>query len=133
MLKRFLLYGMPIYILVAEYGLRSLLAYAPGRTEEISIVLTGPTIAVGGLSLILPTLTPKPVPLPPAAPANTVLINKSDKALIDIATISVFLLFLLWGFSIYLTHPNPPSGWALVIGLVTYIVGVFFTEAKELV
>jgi len=127
------MYGMPIYILVAESGIRSLLSYVPGRPEEVSVILTGPTIAVGGLSLILPTLTPKPVPLPAGASANTVAINKSDQRLIELATISVFLLFLAWVFSIYLTHPNPPSTWALYIGLTTYIVGIVFTEAKELV
>jgi hypothetical protein len=105
----------------------------PGRTEEISIILAGPTIAVGGLSLILPTLTPKPVPLPPGAPSSTIAINKSDELLIEVATISVFILFFAWAFSIYLTHPNPPSTWALGIGLVTYIIGIIFTEAKELV
>ncbi|MGY4349799.1 hypothetical protein ACVWXM_006292 [Bradyrhizobium sp. GM7.3] len=131
MLKRFLLYGMPIYLLVAEFGIRSLLSYMPGRTEEISIILTGPTIAVGGLSLILPALTPKPVPLPPGVPPNTIVINRSDQRLIELAIISVFLLFLAWVFSLYLTHPTPPSNWALVIGLITYIIGIVFTEAKE--
>jgi hypothetical protein len=133
MLKRFLLYGMPFYVLVAEAGIRSLLSYVPGRSEEISIILTGPTIAVGGLSLILPTLTPKIVPLPPGAPPNTIAINKSDQTLIELATISIFILFLSWVFSIYLTHPKAPSIWALVIGMTTYIIGIFFTEAKELV
>lgn len=133
MLKRFLLYGMPIYILLVEQGIRSLLSHIPGRAEDTSILLSGPTITVGGLSLILATLTPKPVPLPQGAPANAIAINKSDKALIDTATICVFVFFLLWAYSIYLTHPNPPSMWALVIGILTYAIGIIFTEVKEVI
>jgi hypothetical protein len=131
MLKRFLLYGMPIYLLVVEFGLRSLLSNMPGRTEEISLILSGPTIAVAGLSLILPALSPKPVPLPPGAPADAIVINKSDQRVIELAMISVFILFIAWAFSIYLTHASPPSTWAFIIGLVTYIIGIIFTEIKE--
>jgi hypothetical protein len=127
MFKRFLLYGMPLYLLVAELGMKFLLA------EEASIFLTGPTIAVGGLSLILPTLTPKPVPLPANAPANLVVMNASDQLLMQFATAFVFILFLTWAFSLYLTHFKPPSTWALVIGVATYIIGIVFTELKEVV
>jgi hypothetical protein len=131
LLKRFLLYGMPLYIVLAELSLRSLLANVPGRAEDVSPYLIGPTIAVAGLSLILPTLSPKLVPLPPGAPTNVIAINNSDQKLTEWGLIAVFVLFFLWAYSIYLNHPNPPSIWSLIIGLFTYTIGVVFTELKE--
>jgi len=131
MLKRFLLYGMPLYILGAELALRSILAGLPGRPEDTSLILSGPTIAVAGLSLILPTLTPKPVPLPPGVPANLIAINKNDQLLINSALIAVFVLFFAWLYSIYLTHSMPPHPGAFLIGIVTYMIGIGFTEFKE--
>lgn len=131
MLKRFLLYGMPIYIVLAEYGIRLMLHGLPGRHEELSFILTGPTIAVAGLSLILPALTPKPVPIPPGLPPNTIIINRSDQRLIEASFIAFFLLAFTWAVSLYLTHPEPPNEWALVIGLITYVAGIVITEVKE--
>src|SRR5260221_1469668 len=108
LLKRFFLYGMPIYLTAIEVVTKHFVANDP-----ISLVLSGPTIAVAGISLILPVMTPKPVPLPQNLPPNTIVINQTDQTLIEIATIAFFVLILLWVFSIYVAHQSTSGLWAV--------------------
>jgi hypothetical protein len=139
MLKRFFLYGMPTYIIVIELAIRYLLSFTPGRHEEVSLLLSGPSIAVAGLTLILAVLSPKPFALaipPGMIPINindVVIININDKKLIDAATIALFVLLGFWALSLFLAHQENPSFWTMVIGGDTYIVGIAFTEWKEIV
>ena len=60
MLKGFFLYGMPLYITVVEVLIKYLLTFVPGRSEPLELALSGPSISVAGISLLLPVLIPKP-------------------------------------------------------------------------
>jgi hypothetical protein len=125
-LKRFFLYGMPLYLLLLEIATKHFVV-----SEPINYALSGPTVAVAGISLLLPVLSPKNIPLPPGLPANTVVINKTDQRVIEFAMIAFFTLIILWVYSIYLSHDRQTGYWAIVIGLFTYLIGVVFTEIKE--
>ena len=117
---------MPLYLIVIEIATKHFVA-----SEAINYALSGPTVAVAGISLILPVLTPKSVPIPPNLPPNMVLVNRTDQRLIEVAMIAFFMLIFLCVFSIYLAHEASSGYWAIIIGVLTYIVGVVFTEIKE--
>ena len=126
LLKRFFLYGMPIYLLIIEITAKHLL-----NNEPVNYALSGPTIAVAGISLILPVLTTKPVPIPANSSSTMILINRTDQKLIELATIMFFLLVIPWVGSTYLAHEATTGVWAIVIGCLIYAVGVFLTGWKE--
>jgi len=145
MLKRFLLYGFPLYLLCIEYFVKFLLAASDG-SDSLAISSTAPTIAAAGLSLLIPVVIPKPVPELSKAvqqqypDKRITIIGQADQHLINSAWIFIFILAALWGYSLYMTDkhiesPVPgiqlPATW--VIGLASYIVGVVHTEIKEVV
>jgi hypothetical protein len=97
--KRFIFYGFPVYLVLADLAMRFLINFAPGRHEEISIVVASNSVAAAGLALIAPVLIPKPVRGEISASARTEiqaigaeLINGKDRRLISLAYVG--LLFL---------------------------------------
>ena len=102
MLKRFLLFGLPLYLVLVEQLVRFMLHFAPGKPEEISAGTAGTTIAVAGISLLFPVIVPKRIdaPLTPrlqqeVTQNNFALVNKSDQKLINSALIFLFLTTIL--------------------------------------
>jgi hypothetical protein len=85
--QKIFLYAMPLYIIGIEVAARHLPA-----GEAVNYALSGPTVAVAGLSLILPTLIPKRVPTPQNLPPNYTAVDKSDQRLIEVATIAFLYL-----------------------------------------
>ncbi|HEV7910424.1 MAG TPA: hypothetical protein VGP28_04915 [Methylocella sp.] len=145
MLKRFLLYGFPLYLLCIEYFVKFLLAGADG-SDSLAISSTAPTIAAAGLSLLMPIVIPKPVPEMSEAvrkqypDKKITIIGQADQHLINSAWIFIFVIAALWGYSLYLNEKHIESvlpgihlraTW--IIGLASYIVGVVHTEIKEVV
>ena len=74
--KRFIFYGFPVYLMVAEYAIRFLLSFAPGKVEDLAIVGSTSTVTAAGLSLIAPVLIPKLVAMTKEA-AKVVEENKA--------------------------------------------------------
>jgi hypothetical protein len=134
MLKGFFLYGMPLYITIVEVLLKYLLTFVPGRTEPVELALSGPSIAVAGISLLLPVLIPKPtsVVVQQATTQETVvIINKRDQTVIEAATVLLFILFVVWGVMLFMAHQTNPSILVLIIGLFVYAIGAGMTIWKE--
>jgi hypothetical protein len=125
-LKRFFLYGMPLYLIVIEVASRHFLA-----GEAVNYALSGPTVAVAGLSLMLPISIPKRVETPQNLPPNYTAVDKSDQRLIEIAMIAFFVLIAAWVLSIYLAYDNQMSILAIIIGSLIYAIGIIFTELKN--
>jgi hypothetical protein len=148
--KRFVYYGFPVYLVLAEFAMRFVISYAPGRQEEISLLAASNSLAAAGLSLIAPILIPKPV-IPPLdanalallQTANIELINRNDRRLIYAAYIALLLLPFFWGAALWFAHDSEVThtvqsfGVAVptsfLITLTIYIVGMIYTEMKEMV
>jgi hypothetical protein len=148
-LKRLIFYGFPLYLTGAEYAMRFLMQSAPGRPEDISILAASNGIAAAGLSLIAPVLLPKPIKTTLSEDALALLmeegaqiVNRRDQTLIVFGWLGLLVLPFPWGVALWLTHsestaydlhispvtlPGP-----FVIALLIYLVGMIYTELKEL-
>jgi hypothetical protein len=146
--KRFVFYAFPIYLVLAEYAIRFLMSFAPGRGEEVSLIAASNSVAAAGLSLVAPVLIPKPVTvrlsqatLDALRAQGADLINRHDRALIFSGYIGLLVLPFPWGLSLWYAHDSGTPhvvmllGWpipmSLLIALGIYIVGMIYTEVKE--
>ncbi len=136
MLKGFFLYGMPLYIILVKVLIKYLLTFVPGRSEPLDLALSGPSISVAGITLLLPVLIPKPTSVivqNQTTLGAVVIINQRDQKVIETATILLFVLFIVWGVTLYMAHQNSPSIMVLVIGFIVYAIGAGMTKWKEAV
>ena len=146
--KRFIFYGFPIYLVLAEYAIRFLLSYAPGKVEDLAVVGSTSTVTAAGLSLIAPVLIPKPVTLNKAATAvvansHVVLVRIGDQRLIACAYLALLILPFAWGLALWMVHTEivgyDMDVWRVhipgpfIIAVAIYLVGMIFTEVKEAV
>jgi asparagine N-glycosylation enzyme membrane subunit Stt3 len=148
--KRFVFYGFPVYLMLAEYAIRFLISFAPGRVEEVSILAASNSIAAAGLGLIAPVLLPKPVSsslsvsaLAEIRAAGAQVINRRDQKLMFSAYIGLLVLPFFWGAALWLAHDTAgrheiqifgtPVPVPFLIGLGIYIAGMIYTEVKEMV
>jgi hypothetical protein len=147
--KRFIFYGFPVYLTALEYAMRYVMGFAPGRPEDVSIVAASDGIAAAGLSLIAPVLLPKPVvtTLDPAtlakiAAENGRLVNRRDQRLIVAGWLGLLFLPFPWGWLLWMAH-NSDTRWDVYVGtqvvpgpfliaLCMYLVGMIYTELKEI-
>jgi hypothetical protein len=148
--KRFVFYGFPIYLVLADLAMRFLINFAPGRHEEISIVAASNSIAAAGLALIAPVLIPKPMKSEVSAltqaefrAAGLDLIGSNDRRLISSAYIGLLVLPFFWGAALWYAHDGTglhdvslwgfsiPTPVAIAIGI--YLIGMIYTELKEIV
>src|SRR5258708_9491061 len=109
MLKGFFLYGMPLYIILVKVLIKYLLTFVPGRSEPLDLALSGPSISVAGITLLLPVLIPKPTSVivqNQTTLGAVVIINQRDQKVIETATILLFVLFIVWGVTLYMAHQN---------------------------
>jgi hypothetical protein len=148
--KRFIFYGFPVYLVLADFAMRFLINFAPGRHEEISIVAASNSVAAAGLALIAPVLIPKPLKGEISASAQTEiqaiegkLVNGKDQSLISLAYVGLLLLPFLWGTSLWLAHDSMGQhvislgGYSIptpaVIAAVIYAIAMLYTERKDAV
>jgi hypothetical protein len=129
LLKRVVLIGLPIYIVGAEVFVNYVLL---GSSDEFKHL--GPSVAVAGISLLVPVLVPKrgEVSLQNGQVATIVL----DADLVQAAWLVLIVLAGFWIYCLYLAHQtDPPTLWSVpaptAIGAGTYLVGWVFTELKE--
>jgi hypothetical protein len=99
--KRFPFYGFPIYLVLAEYAIRFLLSYAPGKPENLALVGSTSTVTAAGLSPIAPVLIPKPVTLDKVAAkvlntSGIALLRVGDQRLIAMAYLALLILPFAW-------------------------------------
>jgi hypothetical protein len=115
----------------------------------VSIVAASDGIAAAGLSLIAPVLLPKPVvtTLDPAtlakiAAENGRLVNRRDQRLIVAGWLGLLFLPFPWGWLLWMAH-NSDTRWDVYVGtqvvpgpfliaLCMYLVGMIYTELKEI-
>jgi hypothetical protein len=145
MLKRFFLYGLPLYLIVVEQFVRSLLHFVPGRPDEMSMAAAGTSVAVAGIALLFPVMIPKPVEarlsarLAKAAGDEQIsFTKKSDQRLVSSSIVFLFLLTALWGYGLWLAHMPVDAPWyslasPLPYGFLNYTIGIIHTELKEIV
>lgn len=145
--KRFIFYGFPIYLVTAEYAIRFLLSYAPGKAEDLALVGSTSTVTAAGLSLIAPVLIPKPMTLTKTAAdevkANKALVvREADHRLISLAYVALLFLPFGWGWALWMVHQQAEYGftvlrihfqWPFLIAVAIYLIGMIFTELKEVV
>jgi len=146
--KRFVFYGFPIYLVLADFAMRFLINFAPGRHEEISIVVASNSVVAAGLSLIAPVLIPKPMKDEASALAQAEfraagldLIGSNDRRLISSAYVGLLFLPFFWGAALWYAHDGTrshdvslwgfsvPTPVANAIGI--YLTGMLYTELKE--
>lgn len=134
MLKRFLLYGFPLYLILIEQGIRFLL--------HENLPSNAPGIAAAGLALLCTLMVRKP-PVGISTKESEELKNVGliissdrDQKLIEVTTILVFVFAAAWGYCLYLTSQSEvrllygfPEQWE--ISFLIYFVSVFLTEIKE--
>jgi len=146
--KRFIFYGFPIYLVLAEYAIRFLLSYAPGKPENLALVGSTSTVTAAGLSLIAPVLIPKPVTFDKVAAkilntSGIVLLRVGDQRLIAAAYLALLILPFAWGWALWMVHtansdydvtvrgvhfPGP-----FLVAVAIYLIGMIFNETKEVV
>ncbi|MFG5121802.1 hypothetical protein [Methylorubrum sp. POS3] len=146
--KRFIYYGFPIYLVFAEYAIRFLLSYAPGKTEDLALIGSTSTVTAAGLSLIAPILIPKPVALNQNAlkivnQNNVAVVRVGDQKLIALAYLALLFLPFVWGWALWMVHKDTTdydltiSGVSLpgpfLVAVVIYMFGMILTEIKEVV
>ncbi len=138
--KRFVYYGFPIYLLCAEYVIKSLLG---AGAEALGSASIASSLSVAGLSLVAPVLIPKPVALTEGtqqglAQQGVTLIGQSDLRLIYAAFVALLALPFAWGKAILLAEATPRGHflqvpYSLAAALLVYLVGIVLTEIKEIV
>ena len=120
MLKRFILYGFPVYLLFMEQGVRYLLQYIPGKHEDFSI--GSPNIAAIGLGLLCPCIIPKPMDQVSEALKKQIhqrgltITTKRDREITELATVLLFLFSFAWVYCLFLNHQQTAIdflGWPL--------------------
>jgi hypothetical protein len=136
--KRFIFYGFPIYLVTAEYAIRFLLSYAPGKPEDLALVGSTSTVTAAGLSLM--TLTKSAAD---EVKANKALVvREADHRLISLAYIALLFLPFGWGWALWMVHKQAGYGftvlgiqfqWPFLIAVAIYLVGMIFNELKEVV
>jgi hypothetical protein len=138
-LKRFVLYVLPLYLIGLELALRFLLDFVPGKHEDYSF--SSPSLAAASLILLSPCLIPKPVVLTEARKrqfdANGWSVyNKIDRAITDMALVMFLLFSSAWGYCLFLSHQQEATIFLggpldLEIAVTTYVGALLLTEAKE--
>lgn len=138
MIRRILLYGFPVFIILLEILLRS--AYSIDSKG-----LVGPALAATAIGLLLPLTSQKrrDLQLPHAITEKLkgrgiMIIPKTEKTLIEAVWLILFVFVLAWAYAVYLSCRQVAGGrfgltWCQMIGIVTYIIGVVLTEIREVV
>jgi len=132
--RKILLYGLPIYL----YGLELLLKAMANVTADS---VAGPTLAGAGIGFLLPLTQLKTVAvadqnLQAELAKMRVKVHKtSDEQFTDFVWFAFFLSLAAWMFSIYLTlkpiQPPVPLNWPLSIGCVIFVISIVLAEIKE--
>jgi hypothetical protein len=132
----------------AEYAIRFLLSYVPGKAEDLALVGSTSTVTAAGLSLIAPVLLPKPVALNQnaanvVAAGHVVVVGVKDQRLMHLAYLALLVLPFAWGWALWMVHRESTDYDVAVFGvdfsvpfmlaLAIYLVGMIFTEVKEAV
>lgn len=134
MFRKFLLYGLPVYM----YALELLLKQMASVTADS---VAGPTLAGAGIGFLLPLTELKKVAADPnlvnqLKAANIAVYSPKDKAFSDGVWLAFFLSMLAWMYSIFLTVKHSAGvhtgiNWALTIGCIVFVISVVLTEFKE--
>jgi hypothetical protein len=136
-LKRFLIYLLPVYLTLIEWAMDKV--HVIGHSNAL-----GPTLAAVALGLLGPTVVPK-VRTIENKESGVVhplrVFSPRDIRICEIGWIILLLFLILWPYILYLSErPErdvnidiyivllPTS---VVIGMATYIIGIIFSELKE--
>jgi hypothetical protein len=138
MIKRILIYGFPLFLLLIEALFRAALKLDTNA-------FMGPTIAAVGVDFLLPLIVPKPRQYPfsknikkEIAKHKIVIIPSAEQRLIGFIWIFIFILTCSWVYSLFISSTQPSLLWLgfpayLVLGFANYFVGVLFSEMKEVI
>jgi hypothetical protein len=126
-----LIYGFPVLLLIFEWGLRSVIAVDTWG-------FTGPSLAVAGLSFLVPLTKPKEIDVSAPEHAGAVGVSRKDLDFIAVTWLLVLSFLFFWAWSCYASLKHPDQQFLHVslhfaIGLATYAVSLVMTYVKELV
>lgn len=134
MFRKFLLYGLPLYMYVLELLLKQ---FANMNADSVA----GPTLAGAGIGFLLPLTELKRPAVDQALltqlkNANIAVYSPKDKAFSDGVWFAFFFSLLGWMYSIFLTVKRSGSvhtgvNWALTIGCIVFVASVVLAEFKE--
>jgi len=129
-----IIHCFPTYLILFETLFRSI-------TGLDFSAFIGPSLAAAGLSLLIPLVRPKPVPISDEdndklKEDGYIICNTRDERLIVATWIAILVGIFLWSYacSTALNHPNAKlsSFWDhSTIGMINYICGITFSTYKD--
>jgi hypothetical protein len=142
LLRRVPLYLFPIYLSVTEYLVSDFLITEPTNTRITPLSVVGPSIVAAGIALLFPVIVPKSPSFPVTARVqaqldqrNLAIYSIADQRVTFAGWITLVIMLGVWAATLYISHRTPPVEWrfvpvTLIMGAVSYIVGIFLTELK---
>jgi hypothetical protein len=141
-LKRVPIYFFPIYLSVAEYLVREFLIVEPAKGGAVPVSIVGPSIVAAGIALLFPVVVPRSSPYQVSARVQAALDQRrlaiysvADQHVSTAAWIALVIMAGVWVATLYIAQKDKPLEWklipvTLIIGGVSYIVGIILTELK---
>jgi hypothetical protein len=132
MIRKVLLYGLPLYLYLLEAFLKTI-------ASVTSESLLGPTLAGAGIGFLLPLTEFKQVEIDAnlaseLQKSKAFVYSTSDKILVDFVWLAFLISLGAWMYSVFLTfHPKqvPLNTSPLVIGCVVFVISLILAEIKE--
>jgi len=131
MFRKFLLYGLPLYL----YGLETFLKTIAAVGAESFL---GPTLAGAGIGFLMPLTDLKLIPVADSiakelSRLSATAISSRDRRFVDFVWVVFFLSLGAWMYSVFLSfHPSQnPIISPVTIGCVIFIVSLVLSEIKE--
>jgi len=136
--KKLTVYGFPLFLIGLEAILRAAL-------QLDSLAFTGPTLAAGGVALVVPIILPKRRDYGLSTATEVELeskgitfVSSAEQLLADVAVFAILLLTGAWMLSLYLSCKLPSREVMgvplfLLVGITCYFIGIVMSELKRLV
>jgi hypothetical protein len=134
MIRKILLFGLPVYLYVLEVLLKTV---ASLKSES----LLGLTLAGAGMGFLLPLTELKKVNVRGRTAdyldrINATVYSRRDKTFVDGVWFVFFVSLVAWMYALFLTfkQTQPSAAWINlqeVIGILIFVISVVLSEVKE--
>ena len=136
-ITKMIIFGFPVFLIGLEYLIRQI-----AKLEAYSFI--GPSLASVGVGALIPLIEPKKKDF--GLPAATIadyksrgILLKSEREETFILCVWLFILVLIlgWAFALYLSSKLlTQTTWdipSLALGLISYTIGITFSQIKEVI